>query len=73
MTIIDIKSEITGIVSKVLKAVDDTIEEDEPIIILESMKMQIPVAVPEDGSVVEVLVEEDASVAEGQVVARIKI
>lgn len=73
MTIIDIKSEITGIVSKVLKAVDDTVEEDEPIIILESMKMQIPVTVPEDGAVVEVLVEEEASVAEGQVVARIKV
>ena len=73
MTVIDVKSEITGIVSKILKSEDDIVEEDEPIIILESMKMEIPVTAPEDGSVVEVLVEQEASVAEGQVVARIKV
>ena len=73
MTIIDVKSEITGIVSKILKAVDDTVEEDEPIIVLESMKMQIPITAPEDGSVIEILVEEEAAVAEGAVVARIEV
>ena len=49
------------------------VEEDEPIIVLESMKMEIPVTAPEDGAVVEVVVEEEDSVAEGAVVARIKV
>ena len=72
MATLDIKTEITGNVWKIVKAVGDGVEEDEAIMILESMKMEIPVTAPEDGTVTEILTEEDATVTEGTVVARIE-
>ncbi|MDX5366672.1 MAG: acetyl-CoA carboxylase biotin carboxyl carrier protein subunit [Alphaproteobacteria bacterium] len=44
-------------------------DEDDPILILESMKMEIPVAAPFDCILVELLVAEEDTVAEGQPVA----
>ena len=72
MAILDIKTEITGNVWKIVKAVGDRVEEDEAILILESMKMEIPVTAPEDGTVAAILAEEGAVVTEGAVVARIE-
>ena len=57
---------------RIVKAVGDGVEEDEAIMILESMKMEIPVTAPEDGTVTEILAEEGATVTEGTVVARIE-
>ena len=73
MAIIDIKTEITGNVWKIVKQVGDSIEEDEPILILESMKMEIPVAAPEPGVVTEIFVVEEETVNEGAVVARMEV
>ena len=73
MAIIDIKTEITGNVWKILKKVGEKVEEDEPILILESMKMEIPVAAPEDGVITEILTKEEDTVTEGAVVARIEV
>ena len=72
MAIIDVKTVITGNVWQILKKVGETVEEDEAIIMLESMKMEIPVTAPEDGTVTEILVKEEDTVAEGFVVARIE-
>ena len=69
---VDVKSEITGNVWKIVAAVGDKLPEDEPVMILESMKMEIPVGVPEDGVVTEILVSEGDTVSEGAVVARIE-
>ena len=69
---LDIKTEITGNVWKIVKAVGDGVEEDEAIMILESMKMEIPVTAPEEGTVAEILTEEGATVTEGTVIARIE-
>ncbi len=65
----EVRSEITGKVWKVEAAVGDSLSEDDPIIILESMKMEIPIAAPSDGKVVEILVGEEDVVNEGDVVA----
>lgn len=73
MALIDVKTEITGNVWKILAKVGDEVEEDEPILILESMKMEIPVSAPDSGTVVEILTEPEATVVEGTVVARIKV
>jgi acetyl-CoA carboxylase biotin carboxyl carrier protein len=73
MPIIDVKTEITGNVWKIEAEVGQSLSEDEPIMILESMKMEIPVACPEDGTVVEILVKEEDVVTEGTVVARIEV
>ena len=64
-----VESDVTGKVWKIEKNVGDTVEEDDAIIILESMKMEIPIAAPEDGKILEILVEEGDPVEEGQEVA----
>jgi acetyl-CoA carboxylase biotin carboxyl carrier protein len=64
-----IASEITGKVWKIEAAAGTKLAEDDPIVILESMKMEIPVSAPIDCTVVEILVAEGDTVAEGQAVA----
>lgn len=72
MALIDIKTEITGNVWKIVAEVGQSLEEDDPILILESMKMEIPVAAPEGGKLVAILTAEGDTVTEGTVVARIE-
>jgi acetyl-CoA carboxylase biotin carboxyl carrier protein len=73
MPIIDVKSEITGNVWKIVAQVGDMIEEEGPIMILESMKMEIPVTAPESGTLVEICVTEGSTCSEGAVVARLQV
>ena len=69
MARIEIKSEITGTVWKLTTKPGDRVESGETLIIIESMKMEIPVITEDPGTVKEILVKEKAPVAEGQVVA----
>jgi acetyl-CoA carboxylase biotin carboxyl carrier protein len=73
MAIIDIKTEITGNVWKIVAKVGDKVTEEDPIMILESMKMEIPVFASEAGTVAEILTTEGVTVTEGEVVARLKV
>ena len=68
----DIKAHITGTVWKVEVEVGEEIEEEEVVLILESMKMEMPVEAPADGTITEILVKPEDSVQEGQVVARME-
>ena len=72
MALVDVKTEITGNVWQIVAKVGDEVEEDDPILILESMKMEIPVSAPEAGRVRAILVEKGQVVAEGSVVARLE-
>jgi acetyl-CoA carboxylase biotin carboxyl carrier protein len=73
MAIVDLKTEITGNVWKILKSVGDSVEEDEPVMVLESMKMEIPVTASEPGVLKELLVGEGETVTDGAVVAKIEV
>jgi acetyl-CoA carboxylase biotin carboxyl carrier protein len=73
VAIVDVKTEITGNVWKIEAQVGQAVEEDDAILILESMKMEIPVPSPEAGKVTEILVSEGATIEEGTVVARIEV
>ena len=73
MATLELKSDITGTVWKILKSPGERVGEDEPIVILESMKMEIPVASPEPGTIREILVKEGATVGEGAVVVRLDV
>ena len=53
-------------------SVGDVVADGDDLIILESMKMEIPVAAECSGRVVEILVEESASIDEGDVLVRIE-
>ena len=72
MAKIEIKSEITGTVWKLRAKPGDRVEAGDTLIIIESMKMEIPVLTEDGGTVTEILVGEKAPVAEGQVVAIIE-
>ena len=72
MAIVDVKTEITGTVWKIVAAVGAALGEEEAILILESMKMEIPVSASESGTLLEILVAEGDIVTEGSVVARIE-
>ncbi|MFN3201836.1 MAG: biotin/lipoyl-binding carrier protein [Bradymonadia bacterium] len=65
----DIKAHITGTVWKIEAQVGDEVEEDDVIIILESMKMEMPIEAPADGTLTAIKVKEGEAVTEGQVVA----
>ena len=69
MAVERIKSEITGKVWKIQSTPGDRVEEEQIIILIESMKMEIPVMAPAAGVVKEILVKEGDDVAEGQEVA----
>jgi acetyl-CoA carboxylase biotin carboxyl carrier protein len=69
MAEIEVRSELTARVWKIEVPVGGAIEEGEPIMILESMKMEIPVLAPVSGTVAKLLVAEEEAVEEGQVLA----
>ena len=62
-----VRSEIAGSVWKIEVAVGDTVAEDDPLVVLESMKMEIPLLAPRSGVVKEILVAEGETIAEGDV------
>jgi acetyl-CoA carboxylase biotin carboxyl carrier protein len=61
-----IEAHITGTVWKVEVAVGDTIEEGDTVVILESMKMEMPVEAEDPGTVAEIRCEEGQAVSEGE-------
>lgn len=63
----EIGSPVTGTVWKVEMAVGDAVKEGDIIMILESMKMEIPVEAPGDGVIKSILVEPGHSVEDDQV------
>jgi acetyl-CoA carboxylase biotin carboxyl carrier protein len=69
MARIEIKSEITGTVWQVKAKPGDKVESGDTLVVIESMKMEIPVITEDAGTVKEILVKEKDPVAEGQVVA----
>ena len=63
----DIEAHITGSVWKIEVAVGAAVSDGDTVVILESMKMEIPVESEEDGVVKEIRCEEGQSVSEGDV------
>ncbi len=72
MAKIEVTSEVTGNVWKVQAKVGEVLAEEDVIMILESMKMEIPIESPVAGTLVELLVAEEDSVDEDQIVAVIE-
>ena len=67
-----VKAEITGNVWKIVAKAGDALEEEQTILIMESMKMEIPVMAPVKGTLKELLVKEGQEVSEGQDLAVIE-
>ena len=72
MAKIEVTSEVSGNVWKIQAKAGGVLAEEDVIMILESMKMEIPVEAPVAGKLVELLVAEKDSIDEDQVVAVIE-
>ena len=66
-----VASEITGKVWKIVAQTGAGLAEEDTIMILESMKMEIPVLAPVAGTLAKILVKEGDDVSEGQAVAEL--
>jgi biotin carboxyl carrier protein len=62
-----VRSEIAGSVWKIEVAVGDAVAEEDPLIVLEAMKMEIPLLAPRAGTVKAILVVEGEAIGEGDV------
>lgn len=65
-------SPVTGLVWKCVAAVGDTLQEGDTLMLIESMKLEIPIEMPRAGVLKAILVTEEDSVSEGQAVAEIE-
>jgi acetyl-CoA carboxylase biotin carboxyl carrier protein len=71
MARLDVQCEMTGSVWKVLVAVGQDVAEGDTVMLIEAMKMEIPVVALDAGMVAEILVAEGDMVADGDVVMRL--
>ena len=72
MAAIEVKSVVTGSVWKIVASVGQSLAPGDEIMVLESMKMEIPLIAEDGGVLKELKVAEGATVSEGQVVAVIE-
>ena len=68
---VEVEAAVNGNVWKILVKEGDVVEKDQPIMILEAMKMEIDINAPEAGTITSILVSQNQSVEEGQPLATI--
>lgn len=71
MTARTIRAEVAGTIIAVERQPGDAVGADDVILVMESMKMEMPILAPKDGVVSEILVAEGDTVVEDQPLARI--
>lgn len=69
----DIPAPMTGTVLEILVNVGDRVNEGEELVIIESMKMEIPVESPVTGTVAEVVAAVAAPIEEGSLLLRLEV
>lgn len=72
MGLINVESEVTGKVWKIESEVGNSVSEGDVLLVIESMKMEIPIESPASGTLRELRVNKDDSVDEDQVIAVIE-
>ena len=68
----EIRAEMVANVWKVVAAAGDQVSDGDTLVILESMKMEIPVLAESDGTIAELAVAEGDVVQEGDLIARVE-
>jgi len=68
---VQVKAELAGNLWKVVVGEGQQVGADETLMILESMKMEIPVSAPKAGRVTRIHVKEGETVQEGQLLAEV--
>lgn len=69
MAMTQLKADVTGSVWKIVRSAGQALQPGDTVMILESMKMEIPVIAEDGGTLVELHVAEGQAVSEGQVLA----
>ena len=64
----EIKAHITGTIWKIPVEAGEEIEEGDTLVIIESMKMEMPIEADDDGKVIEIVAKEGQPVNEGDVI-----
>jgi len=67
VTVVEVEAQMTGNVCRIEKGLGSRVERDEVLLVMESMKMELPLPSPCSGRVVALHVEEGQSVEEGEV------
>ncbi len=70
--IADVVAPITGVIWKILVAVGDQVTQEQTVILLESMKMEVPTLSPAAGVVATILVKAGDAVEEGDTLLRVE-
>ena len=68
----EVKAPMVGKVCNVLVAVGEEVTEDQPLVMLEAMKVEMPIAAPQNGIVAEILVKEGQAVEGDQTIIVLK-
>ena len=66
-----LESHVSGTVWKIERQIGDTLAAGDTVMVIESMKMEIPVEAPTAGTLVKLLVAEGDAVTEGQVLGQL--
>jgi acetyl-CoA carboxylase biotin carboxyl carrier protein len=69
---VDVKTEVAGQVWKIVAQIGDQLAADDVILILESMKMEIPITAPKPGKLAKLHVIEQDIVGEEQLIATLE-
>jgi acetyl-CoA carboxylase biotin carboxyl carrier protein len=69
----ELKAEVTGTIWKIEAKLGQKLDKEHTVLIIESMKMEIPLVAEDGGTLIEVCVNEGDSVSEGQVLAIIEL
>jgi acetyl-CoA carboxylase biotin carboxyl carrier protein len=67
----EVRSEVAGTVWKVEKLVGDTVQREDILIIVESMKMEIPITSPANGRISMMAINEGDQISEGTIISTI--
>ncbi|MBI5948744.1 MAG: biotin/lipoyl-binding protein [Chloroflexi bacterium] len=73
MARVDVSAPMAGSIKEVLVGVGDRVTEGQEVLVLESMKMEVPIESPAAGTVAEVLVAPPQPIEEGQVLLRLDV
>ena len=66
----EVLSPLPGLVATVHVSAGDTVSAGDPVVTLQSMKMEIPITAESDGTIGEILVNEGDEIDTGAVIAR---
>ncbi len=64
---------MAGSVKELIVAVGDSVSAGDELLVIESMKMEIPLESPVGGTIAEILVTAPATIEEGQVLVRVSV